>query len=61
MGGCIAQVFATRHPDRVAGLVPADTFGPEPLSRSEWLQRSVLLRAALFPVRAHGYECVDPR
>jgi len=61
MGGCIAQVSATRHPDRVAGLVLADTFGPELLSRSEWLQRSVLLRAALLLVRVHGYERVDPR
>ena len=61
MGGCIAQVFAARHPDRVAGLVLADTFDPDPLSRSEWLQRSVLLRAAVLPVRAHRYERVDPR
>ncbi|WP_459192118.1 alpha/beta fold hydrolase [Halosimplex sp. J119] len=59
MGGCIAQVYAARHPDRVAGLVLADTFGPELLSRSEWLQRSVLLRATVPPVRLFGYERVE--
>ncbi|WP_123533406.1 alpha/beta fold hydrolase [Halosimplex salinum] len=58
-GGCIAQVFAARHPDRVAGLVLADTFGPELLSRSEWLQRSVMLRATVPPVRLFGYERVE--
>ncbi|WP_415381279.1 alpha/beta fold hydrolase [Halosimplex sp. TS25] len=58
-GGCIAQVFAARHPDRVAGLVLADTFGPELLSRSEWLQRSAMLRATVLPVRLVGYERVE--
>ncbi|MBX0297281.1 alpha/beta fold hydrolase [Haloarcula nitratireducens] len=58
-GGCIAQVHAARHPDRVAGLVLADTFTPELLSRSEWLQRSLLLRATVPPVRLLGYERVE--
>ncbi|MFC7139082.1 alpha/beta fold hydrolase [Halosimplex aquaticum] len=58
-GGCIAQVFAARHPDRVAGLVLADTFAPELLSRSEWLQRSVMLRATVPFVRLVGYERVE--
>lgn len=33
MGGAVAQTFAAAHPDRVAGLVLADTFpaGPMPL------------------------------
>ncbi|WP_224268764.1 alpha/beta fold hydrolase [Haloprofundus salinisoli] len=59
MGGCIAQVYATRHADRISGLVLADTFTPELLSRSEWLQRSVLLRATVPPVRLIGYERVE--
>lgn len=59
MGGCIAQVYAARHPDRLSGLVLAGTFTPELLSRSEWLQRSVLLRATVPPVRLLGYERVE--
>lgn len=59
MGGCIAQVYAARRADQLAGLVLADTFGPELLSRSEWLQRSVMLRAAIPPVRLLGYERVE--
>ncbi|MFH5800990.1 alpha/beta fold hydrolase [Haladaptatus sp. CMAA 1911] len=31
MGGAIAQAFAAAHPERVAGLVLADTFPPGPL------------------------------
>jgi pimeloyl-ACP methyl ester carboxylesterase len=58
-GGCIAQVYAARRPDRVAGLVLADTFGPELLSWGERLQRSVLLRATIPPVRLVGYERVE--
>jgi pimeloyl-ACP methyl ester carboxylesterase len=58
-GGCIAQAYAARYPDRLAGLVLADTFTPELLSRSEWLQRSLLLRATVPPVRLLGYERVE--
>ena len=59
MGGCIAQVYAARNPDRLSGLVLADTFTPRLLSRSEWVQRSLLLRAAVPPVRLLGYERVE--
>ena len=31
-GGCIAQVYAARHPENVAGLVLSDTFTTGPLS-----------------------------
>lgn len=59
MGGCIAQAYAARYPDRLAGLVLADTFTPAFLTRGERLQRSVLLRAAIPPVRLVGYERVE--
>jgi pimeloyl-ACP methyl ester carboxylesterase len=58
-GGCIAQVYATRYPDQLSGLVLADTFAPPLLSRGEWLQRSVLLRATVPFVRLLGYERVE--
>jgi pimeloyl-ACP methyl ester carboxylesterase len=59
MGGCIAQAYAARRSDRLAGLVLADTFTPEFLTRGERLQRSVLLRAMIPPVRLLGYERVE--
>lgn len=59
MGGCVAQAYAARRPDRVGGLVLADTFAPEILGLGEWLQRSVLLRAVIPPVRLLGYERVE--
>lgn len=59
MGGCIAQVYAARHSDRLAGLVLADTFTPELLDRREWVQRSLLLRATVSPVQLLGYERVE--
>lgn len=59
MGGCIAQVYAARHPERLSGLVLADTFTPKPLTRGEWVQRSLLLRATVPPVRLLGYERVE--
>lgn len=31
LGGCIAQVYAARHPEKVAGVVLADTFTAGPL------------------------------
>lgn len=34
MGGMIAQAYAARHPENVAGLVLADTFTPGPLGLS---------------------------
>jgi pimeloyl-ACP methyl ester carboxylesterase len=58
-GGCIAQVYAARNPESIAGLVLSSTFGPPHLTRGEWLQRSVLLRATIAPVRLVGYERVE--
>ncbi|WP_435156591.1 alpha/beta fold hydrolase [Haladaptatus sp. DFWS20] len=58
-GGCIAQVYAAHHSDRLAGLVLADTFSPELFNRREWLQRSVLLKATIPPTRLIGYQRVE--
>lgn len=59
MGGCIAQVYAAARADRLSGLVLADTFAPRLYDRREWVQRSLLLRAAIAPVRLLGYERVE--
>lgn len=58
MGGCIAQVYAARHPDRIAGLVLADTFGTEVLDWHERLQ-FLVLKSTISPVRIVGYERVE--
>lgn len=52
-------MYAATHPDRLAGLVLADTFGPELLNRRDWLQRSAMLRATVLPVRLVGYQRVE--
>lgn len=58
-GGCIAQVFAARHPDRLSGLVLAGTFGPPYLTFGDRLQRRHVLPATILPVRLFGYERVE--
>ncbi|SFS01428.1 Pimeloyl-ACP methyl ester carboxylesterase [Halomicrobium zhouii] len=58
-GGCIAQVYAARHPERLAGLVLADTFTPAIDDWREWLQRVALLKATVPPVRLVGYQRVE--
>lgn len=58
MGGCIAQVYAAKHPERIAGLVLADTFTPEILDWRERLQ-FLTLKATIPPVRLIGYEQVE--
>ena len=58
-GGCIAQVYAARHPDEISGLVLAGTFGPEYLTLADRIQRDVVLRATIPPTRLVGYERVE--
>ncbi len=58
MGGCIAMTFAARHPDRLSGLVLADTFGPVPLTVGDRLWREAL-RLTIPPARPAGYERVE--
>lgn len=58
MGGCIAQAYAARYPERIRGLVLADTFAPV---RLDWRDRLAFLglRATIPPVRLVGYERVE--
>lgn len=58
-GGCIAQVYAARHPEALSGLVLADTFTPSLSGWGEWLQRSAALKATVPFVRLVGYERVE--
>lgn len=58
-GGCVAQVYAARHSDRISGLVLAGTFGPEIYGWGERFQRSLALRVTIPPVRLFGYERVE--
>ncbi|MFC7069649.1 alpha/beta fold hydrolase [Halobaculum lipolyticum] len=58
MGGCIAMTYAARHPDRLSGLVLADTFGPVPLTVGERLYRAAL-PLTIPPARLVGYERVE--
>ncbi|SFF96139.1 Pimeloyl-ACP methyl ester carboxylesterase [Halopelagius inordinatus] len=55
MGGMIAQVYASRYPDELSGLVLADTFSPEFLGRRDRIERSSLVNAVAGLVRLVGY------
>lgn len=57
-GGCIVQVYAARHPEKISGLVLAGTFTPDLSSPGERLQLA-LLKATILPVRLVGYERVE--
>ncbi|MGQ4554746.1 alpha/beta fold hydrolase [Halobellus sp. GM3] len=58
LGGCIAQAYASRHPDRISGLVLADTFTPGEWRWPERLQWAVL-RATVPLTRLVGYQRVE--
>ncbi|WP_313694011.1 alpha/beta fold hydrolase [Halorarum halobium] len=58
MGGAIAQVYAARYPEGVAGLVLADTFTPEFTTWRDRVQFATL-RATIPPARLIGYERVE--
>jgi pimeloyl-ACP methyl ester carboxylesterase len=55
MGGMLAQVYASRYPNRLGALVLADTFSPAFLSWRDRIERSVLVRATAGLVRLVGY------
>ncbi|WP_232702706.1 alpha/beta fold hydrolase [Halobacterium wangiae] len=55
MGGMIAQVYASRYPDRLGGLVLADTFTPTFVSRRDRIERTVLTNVLVGLVRVVGY------
>lgn len=55
MGGMIAQVYASRYPSELSGLVLADTFSPAFLSRRDRIERTTLVNAMAGLVRLVGY------
>lgn len=59
MGGLVAQAYAARHADEIAGLVLADTFTPRILTAGEWFLRRVVLNGLIPPARAIGYQRVE--
>ena len=56
MGGMIAQVYASRYPDQLSGLVLADTFTPVFVSRRDRIERNALMNAVIRLVRLVGYD-----
>jgi pimeloyl-ACP methyl ester carboxylesterase len=55
MGGMVAQVYASRYPDRLSGLVLADTFSPAFLGWRDRIERSTLVNATAGLIRLVGY------
>jgi pimeloyl-ACP methyl ester carboxylesterase len=55
MGGMVAQVYASRYPDRLGALVLADTFAPAFVSLRDRIERTVLVGATVEVVRLVGY------
>ena len=58
MGGMIAQVYASRYPDHLGGLVLADTFTPAFVSRRDRIERNALMNATIRIIRLVGYDRV---
>jgi pimeloyl-ACP methyl ester carboxylesterase len=58
LGGCIAQKYATTYPDRLSGLVLADTFTPGEWRWPERLQWA-MLRTTIPLTRLVGYQRVE--
>ncbi|WP_435333030.1 alpha/beta fold hydrolase [Haloarchaeobius sp. TZWWS8] len=59
MGAMVAMTYAVRYPDDLSGLVLADAFTPEIVSKSDWLVRRIVLNALIPPVRLFGYQRVE--
>jgi len=58
LGGCIAQAYATRYPDRLSGLILADTFTSGDWRWPERLQWG-LLGATVPLARFVGYQRIE--
>lgn len=56
MGGMIAQVYASRYPDQLGGLVLADTFTPAFVNRRDHIERVVLMNTVIGLIRLIGYD-----
>lgn len=52
----IAQVYASRYPNQLSGLVLADTFTPAFVSRRDRIERTVLMNTVIGLVRLIGYD-----
>lgn len=57
MGGMIAQVYASRYPEQLSGLVLTDTFSPAFLGWRDRIERSTLVNAMAGLIRLVGYNC----
>lgn len=57
-GGCIAQVYAARYPEKISGLVLADTYTSDV---QDWRDRVqfAALKSTIPPARLVGYERVE--
>jgi len=51
----IAQVYASRYPDRLSALVLADTFTPAFVSRRDHIERTMLMNVLIGLLRVVGY------
>jgi pimeloyl-ACP methyl ester carboxylesterase len=56
LGGCVAQLYAASYPGQLSGLVLANTVTPSLYDRREWFVRSLLVEAAIPPVKLFGYD-----
>lgn len=59
LGGMIVQTYAASYPDRITGVILADTFTPPILTRGEWFLRRIVLNALTLPVRLVGFERIE--
>ncbi len=55
MGGTIAQVYASRYPNRLSGLVLADTFTPAFVNRRDRIEWTMLVNTLILFLRLVGY------
>ena len=56
MGGMIAQRYACQYPERLGGLVLADTFTPPYVSLRDRIERGLVISGVRLGIRLVGYE-----
>lgn len=52
----VAQVYASRYPERLSTVVLADTFTPAFVNRRDCIERNVLMKTLIELFRLTGYE-----